>query len=457
MKANLSWLKDYVTPGISADKLAYRLTMAGLEVEGVSKVSGDFVFEMEVTPNRADCLSIIGIAREISAILNKKCDYPRPKKSKLPTKKCDIQVLDKTGCSKYMGTVIENITVEKPSLWMKKRLEPLGLRSINNIVDITNFCLIELGQPLHAFDYDKLEGGKIIVRRAKKGEKIVTIDGVTRDLDPSILIIADAKKPVAIAGIMGGKEAEVSAKTKNILLEAAHFDPILIRRASRKLGLSSDSSYRFERGVDCESVELGSERAIHFILNESKGQITKYARVVSKQKKIKKIISVSLSRINAYLGTTLKISQVKNTLAKLGCKVTGSSKTQLLKVEVPTFRPDIKEDVDIIEEVARVIGYDNLPMTLPTVKVNKMVNLPKRKTRDNLRQALVAQGLNEILTYSLINFDHFQKSNQENLKGIKIKNPLSKDQEWLRPSLLPRDAQRCGNQYKSWSAKSKVF
>jgi len=205
MKISLNWLRDYVSPGIPADRLAHRLTMAGLEVEKVFSTDNDTVFDLEITPNRPDCLNMIGIAREVAAILNKRYDFPKIKKLKFPGAKCDISISGKAGCSRYIGTLIKDVVISQAPMWIQKRLGALGMRSINNVVDITNFCLIELGQPLHAFDYDKLVGGKIIVRRARKGEKMVTLDDEEMELDPSVIVIADQKRAVAIAGIMGGQ------------------------------------------------------------------------------------------------------------------------------------------------------------------------------------------------------------------------------------------------------------
>src|SRR3989338_8110711 len=274
MKISYNWLKDYVAVGADAEKLAQRLTMAGLEVEKIENINGDMVFELEITPNRPDCLNHLGIAREVSAIFNKPLKSPKIKAPQSPKIKTDITISDKNDCSRYIGTVIENVRVKETPPWIKERLTAIGIRTINSVVDITNLVLMETGQPLHAFDYDKLAGGKIIVRRAKEGEVITTIDGAERKLHSSILVIADAKKPVAIAGIMGGKDTEVTEMTKNILLESACFDPILIRRAARALGLFSDSSYRFERGVDLDGVNSGSARATDLILELAGGSVT---------------------------------------------------------------------------------------------------------------------------------------------------------------------------------------
>ncbi|MCK5581533.1 MAG: phenylalanine--tRNA ligase subunit beta, partial [Candidatus Omnitrophica bacterium] len=386
MKISITWLNDYIKTGVPVDRLIHKLTMAGLEVEKTETVAGDTVLELEITPNRPDCLNMLGMAREVSAILNKTVKKPSLPEIKYPKEKCPVEIVDKEGCTRYIGTVIKDVKVAKAPQAMQQRLAAIGLRPINNIVDITNFCLMETGQPLHAFDYDKLEGGKIIVRRAKKGETIITIDGELRELDPSVLVIADAKRPVAIAGVMGGQETEVTGKTKNILLESAYFDPVLIRRAARKSGLSSDSSYRFERGVDFQMVENGCTRAIALIQELAGGEIEQRQDLcLAKKKKVGKAVTVSLAQINGLLGAALTTTQCKTILKKLEFDVVSKKgqplpgdRPQILKVTPPTFRNDIHQAVDVVEEVARVVGYDNLPLSLPHITVS---NVPAKNTR----------------------------------------------------------------------------
>ncbi len=436
MKISLNWIKDYVSIGVSVDVLAHKLTMAGLEVERVSTVGNDTVLELEITPNRADCLNMVGVSREIATILNKVCDIPRVKTIKFPSRKLGIKNEDKKGCGRYIGTVLENVEIGESSQWIKKRLSALEMQPINNVVDITNFCLLELGQPLHVFDYDKIIDGRIIIRRACKGESIITLDGIERKLDSSTLVIADAQRPIAIAGIMGGKETEVTAETKNILLESAYFDPILIRRAVRKLKLSSESAYRFERGVNFEMVEKGANRALSLIFQNAKGSITQRAdnRFIAPGAKF--IVEVSIGQINNYLGAKLSLRECRDILKKLDFDVTVHKKN-LLKVTAPSFRSDIKGSVDIIEEVARIIGYDNLPSSLPHIKAVNIPANPRKNIRTKILQSFCAQGFNEAITYSMISQAMLEKTQQGKLKSLKIQNPLTQDQELMRPTLLP--------------------
>lgn len=436
MKVSLQWLKDYVSPGVSAEKLMEKLTMAGLEVEKHHSVDGDTVFEMEITPNRADCLSMIGVAREAATLYNKPLKKPKIRKYGYANKKCNVVIKDKKGCSQYNGTLIENVVVGDSPTWLKKKIEAIGLRPVNNIVDITNFCLMELGQPLHAFDFDKLEDGKIIVRRAKKGESIVTIDGQEIKLDKETLVIADGKRPVAIAGVMGGKDTEVTKKTKNILLESAHFDPVLIRRTSRALALSSDSSYRFERGIHNGLVAKGADRAISLILETAEGTLTKRSNVVAQKiKSDMRKISIKGDDINARLGASIPQNKIKQILKGLGIQI--DVKKDVYQLTMPPFRPDIKESEDIVEEVARIIGYDELPSSLPLIKTINIEENATKNRREKIRDRIIAAGFSEIITFAMINGNLLEKSGLGGVKELKIKNPLSLDQEIMRPSLLP--------------------
>ncbi len=436
MKISLNWIKDYVSVNISAEQLSQKLTMSGLEVEKISSIGGDTVFELEITPNRPDCLNMWGMAREVSAILNKTPKWPKAGRMVLPRNKCDIKILDRQGCGRYIGCLIENVHVTDTPDWIQKRISALGMRPINNVVDITNFCLMETGQPLHAFDYDKLAGGKIVVRRAREGETIVTIDGVKRNPDSSVLVIADAERPVAIAGIMGGKETEVTEHTKNILLESAFFDSLLIRRASRKFGLTSDSSYRFERGVDYEMVKRGAQRAVALLMQYAGGHVRKYIDTTAVSRKIpSKTIVISKDKINSCLGSDLTTTRCRQILQRLDFRVLASTQ-DVLKVTPPVFRADVKADVDIIEEIARIVSYDGLPSSLPVIKAADIKTSAPYQMRKIVQDLLAAQGFLEAITYTMIPSKNLDQVRQGDFPRIKIRNPLTQDQEILRPSML---------------------
>ena len=443
MKLSLNWLKDYIDTKLSSDELIERLTMAGLEVESVETIGGDTVLEIEITPNRPDCLNVLGLAREIGAITDKAVkvlvagkEIPLTSLYKKEEKKNLVQVEDQKDCSRYVGTLIKDVQIKDAPREMQLRLEAIGIKSINNVVDITNFVLMETGQPLHAFDYDKLSGGKIVVRRAQEGESIVTLDGVERKLDPSILVIADDQKPVAIAGIMGGLETQITLGTKNILLESAHFDMGIIRRACRTLGLRSDSSYRFERNVNFANVLTGANRAAGLLLKQAGGRIVAREEVAVKVKSVAVKIKVRTSDIESLLGTAITSIKVKTWLSKLGFKVTVLG--GILTVRVPDHRADVGQDVDVIEEIARMIGFDRLPSSMPVIKaVNIPVDKRPREIKDAARRVLTAGGIDEIITHNMINSKMLAKSNMAGIKAMRIFNPLNQDQELMRPSMLP--------------------
>ena len=436
MKISLKWLNDYVSTSLPPEKLAGRLTMAGHEVKDIAVVKDDRVFEIEVTPNRPDCLNIFGLAREVSTIVNKPLRPPQVKAVKIPKTPCDVTIEDKEACRRYVGAVLDNVTVGPSPAWLKERIEAIGLRPVNNIVDITNFVLFESGQPLHAFDYDKLAGGKIIVRRSRAGEKIVTIDGAERALNPSILVIADEKRPVAIAGVMGGAATEVTAKTKRILLESAHFDPILIRRAGRALGLTSDSAYRFERGVNILAVDSGAARAMALISELAGGTVQNYRDAFPVKPAPKKSFVISVADLNHFLGAEISAAQVQKYLTKLEFQVKIKGKNKFA-VTPPAFRHDIKALVDIAEELARMIGYDRVPASLPQIRPSAISSSENFVLKRKLRRVLAGQGLDEAVSYSLVSRSALERSLAANRPLLKIKNPLSLDQEYMRPSLLP--------------------
>lgn len=447
MKVSYNWLKDFVEIKIPPKELADKLTMAGLEVTSLQEREGDFVFELEVTSNRPDCLSVIGIAREVAAILghrlkvignrpNKK--YPRPTTYDLPPFSIEIQ--DKKDCPLYTAKIIRDVKVGPSPDWLKKRLELAGCRSVNNIVDITNYILFEWGQPLHAFDLDKLSPGGIIVRRAKAGEKIITLDGAERALAPDILVIADKEKPVAIAGIIGGEAAEVTEASRNILLEAAVFNPLLIRHVRQKLRAQTDSSYRFERGVDLTGLKDISLRAVGLILRACQGEyVLAKDSAVPKLKKQK--VELDIPDVQKILGVNIASRRIKAILNSLGFKVRPQAKKKF-NIEVPSYRQDINSQIDLIEELSRIFGYANVPASLPAI----MPQASAYNTRDLVslvKNMLAGLGLNEVITYGLVDKDLLQLfAGEQAASAIAILNPLSEEQAVLRPTLIPSLA-RC--------------
>ncbi len=435
MKLSFNWLQQYIDHGLTADELSFRLTMAGLEVEHVEKVGKDTVFEIEITPNRPDALSLLGLAREVSAIVDRELTLPVVGEYE-DVGVVDITIENPADCSRYIGSRIDGVTVKPMPVEKSLFLQSFGNKPISNIVDITNFVLFEFGQPLHAFDFDKLEGGKIVVRRARRGEKIVTLDEVERTLDENVLVIADARKPVAIAGIMGGRDTGVTAATQRILLESAVFDLGIIRRASRKLGLTSDSCYRFERGLAWKTVEAASNRATDLVLQAAEGKLVSRRDVIATAPAgQRKEIAVSLEEILKLLGVPLDLCRAEKILRRLGCVVAVTEKA--MTVVPPHFRQDIRIKEDVIEEVARIVGYDNLPMTLPQVPaVNITVDQEKETFNTRLADMLAGAGFNQVVTYSLVGGAALVKTNYQG-PVIKLKNAMSAEQELMRPTALP--------------------
>ncbi len=460
MKVTYNWLKDFVDIKLPAQKLAEKLTMAGLEVKAIEEKAGDFVFEIEITSNRPDWLSIIGIAREVAAVTGKKlkkspvASPQSPVRGKKKEEEFFIEIEDKKDCPLYTARIIREIKVGASPLWLKDRLELVGLRSVNNVVDITNYVLFEMGEPLHAFDLDKLTPGAIIVRRAKNNETLVSIDGETRELNPDTLVIADNLKPLAIAGVMGGKDTEVTEGTKNILLEAAVFNPVIVRRSRQKLGMASDASYRFERGIDPASVGTASLRAAQLIQKLCAGNIAagKSSGACSRKELS---INFPVGDIKRYLGVNIPVGKLKNILLGLGFALKPKNKNTFA-VKVPSWRLDIKEEIDLVEEVARIYGYENIPSTLASVILKSQKGKPPDYI-SFIKDVLIGCGLNEVITYSLIERKSLQGFWDKKDAVIEITNPLSLEQEVMRPVLMPSLAQRIAYNLRQQSPCVKIF
>lgn len=446
MKVTYNWLKDFVDIRISARQLADRLTMAGLEIVAQEEKNGDVIFEIEVTSNRPDCLSVVGIAREVAAITGKKLKWdtrtpghPAYRQAGKDTRKnaqpLSIKVEDKKDCSLYIARVIRDVKVGPSPDWLKERLELVGCRSVNSVVDITNYILFSFGEPLHAFDLDKLKSREVIVRRGHKDEKIITIDGEQRILTPDILVIADKEKPIAIAGIMGGKDTEVTESTKNILLEAAVFNPLIIRRERQKLSMQSESAYRFERGIDLGIVNKASFEAAKLIQEVTGGKlvIVKHSGSVSTKRQN---VKLELSNVQKLLGVDIARDKIKRILNNLGFKTKTKSRNDF-KFEVPSHRPDVTSEIDLIEEIARIFGYENIPKSSPAV--SPQVSIAQMRDMVSLtKNILVGLGLNEVITYSFIDKELLRVFGiQRASEAIEIANPLSREQEILRPNLIP--------------------
>lgn len=400
----------------------------------------DTLIEVSVLPNRPDILSIKGLAREISAVTGSKFldKAVQVKETGGPVEKAvTIGIEAPELCRRYTGRVVEGVTLRDSPQWMKRRLEALGIRSINNIVDITNYVMLETGQPLHAFDLERLEQRTIRVRTAEEGETIETIDGVKRKLSDGMLVISDAKDPVAIAGVMGGNESAVRITTKKILLESAWFEPTSVRRTSRGLALPTDSSYRFERGVDVEGVRKALDFAAHLLAELSGGSVLKGVVDAYPKKLEPESVRFRTSRAGSVLGIELDEGRVKEIFKSLGIGYKAAGEKGELSVVPPSFRMDIKREEDLVEEVARLVGYDKVPVTLPSVPAAPTMADKAFLVRKRLRELLVASGFLEVINYSFVSELTFSLTGPADKKGVTLLNPLTEEQSIMRDSLIP--------------------
>ncbi|MHC9160240.1 MULTISPECIES: phenylalanine--tRNA ligase subunit beta [Exiguobacterium] len=390
----------------------------------------DEVIELGLTPNRSDCLSLYGIIHEVAAILERPYTLPTADVTSSSPSEVSIE-LATPNCSYYAAREVKGVTIAESPQWLKNILIAEGVRPINNIVDVTNYVMLEIGQPLHAFDAKKL-GNSIVVRQAENGEEMVTLDDVTRTLDSSMMVITDGQAPVAIAGVMGGANTEVDLSTTDIILESAYFDPASVRKTSRTLGLRSDSSARFEKGVDPERVMLALDRAAQLIVELGGGAIHDAVRSGEGESRAREI-QVSIDYINKRLGMTLDRQTIVHILERLGLATEGDD---VLTVHIPSRRPDLELPADITEEVARLYGYDSLPSTLPASQSKgylPAINVLRRQTR----RLLQGVGLSQAITYSLTSEAHATRFGGETDQLVRLAMPMSEERSVLRTSLVP--------------------
>ena len=438
MKISIEWLRDFLPGALDAKVAADALTHGGLPVESIEHVGDDTVIDVEVTSNRGDCLSHVGVARELGALLNREVKQvePMPAEAPAPAKSVTkVRIEAKDLCPHYTARVVRGVKIKPSPAWMQRRLEAVGLRPINNVVDVTNYVMFEMGQPLHAFDFDKLGGREIVVRRARPGEKLVSIDGHERSLDPQMLVIGDARDAVALAGVMGGRESEVSGLTTNVLLESARFDPLSVRRTGRALTMKSDSSYRFERGIDPALPERASRRAVQLILETAGGELLAGVVQDGAGAGPAKKLSLRLSRLNQLLGIDVHPQAAVDALARLG--LTPAQRDGTIDVTVPTWRLDINIEADLIEEVARVIGYDKIPVR-GEIAIRLTPPEPVLLTVSEIRRTLAAAGFFEAVTVSFVTDALAGDFKPPEASSLPRADPGTRRADaHLRPSMLP--------------------
>ena len=446
MKISVEWLKEYVEISESPAGLKADLSMKGLLVEEIVESGGDHVLDIEITSNRPDCLSHIGIAREIAAIYERRLKTP-PAEENLSIEKdaiaFGIEIADPELCPRYAGLVMDGVKVGPSPEWMQRRLEAAGMRPLNNVVDITNYVLLEMGHPLHAFDFDILRGGKIVVKRSAPGALFKTLDGVERKLDGDMLMINDGEEPVAIAGVMGGLNSEIASGTTRVLLEAAYFQPASIRRTSRRLGLSTEASYRFERGADWNSPVPAIARACLLIKQLAGGRVAGSLKDVYPARKEPVRIELSRRRAAALLGVEPADDFIETTLGRLGFTLEKIG-DGIWTASCPTFRADMELEADLIEELARFYGYDNIPATFPPCLTAGM-HSPVYALENTIREALCGYGHSEAVNLSFAaEADHLDFPALTGERAA-VRNPLTEDTRYMRTTLaagLVRAAKR---------------
>ncbi|MCD4754821.1 MAG: phenylalanine--tRNA ligase subunit beta, partial [Deltaproteobacteria bacterium] len=403
----------------------------------------DWVLDIAVTPNRPDCLSVQGVAREVSAIYGIPLTIPQSPNhqiTKSPNHPIPISIEAPDLCGRYTAAVMEGIMIGPSPHWMAMRLQASGIRPINNVVDVTNYVLIELGQPLHAFDLDMLTGPAIEVRPARPGEKIKTIDGKDKELLPDMLVIADAERPVAVAGVMGGAETEVNDDTKRILLESAWFAPTQVRRTSKALKTITESSYRFERGVDPEGVISALYRTVELIGQVTGGCLVGEIKDIYPRPYKPGYLSLRPEKANKLLGTGLEPGQIAQFLERIGIELDHVD-DEKIRGTVPTYRLDLKEEVDLVEEIARLHGFPNIPTQVPRAGIVTRAPEPSQGLVDRIRTILSSQGMTEVISYSFMSPEEIEAlglgKNDPRMQMVSVQNPLSDDQSVMRTSIIP--------------------
>jgi phenylalanyl-tRNA synthetase beta chain len=442
MLVSWNWLKDYVSHDLSVEEVTGTLTMSGLNLEEIVPQGGDTAVDLEVTSNRPDCLGHLGVAREISVLFQRDFILPAAEPAESGSHTSEVTSVENLAtdlCPRYIARVIRDLKVGPSPRWLIERLATIGQPSVNNVVDVTNYVLMECGQPLHAFDLDKLAGKRIVVRRAEKDETIKAIDQKDYELEAGTCVIADAEHPVAIAGVMGGFSTEISDKTTNVLIETAAFQPLSVRNTARQLNLHSPSSYRFERGVDLEQLDWASRRCCELILQVAGGELLIGAIVAGEEKSAQRQpIAFRYSQVERILGISVESQESEQILISLGLeKVSGNEESA--NFLAPSWRRDLTREIDLIEEIARVHGYDKIPVNVPIAVVPSSNSLADR-TSDRIRETLTANGIYEAITMSFVSQEmcsHWPLGPKRSEPLLKVEHSSRRQENVLRQSLIP--------------------
>jgi len=439
-----SWLKTLLDSPVEPRVIAEKLSLSGPSVEKLEKVDNDFIYHIEVTTNRPDTFSVWGIAQEVFAILkfqnfNAKLKepigikkIPHPEKKELPLR---IKIENESLCPRFTAIILDDVKIKPSPKWAQKHLELSGIRAINNVVDISNYLMLELGQPMHTFDYDKILQAKMFLRESKPGESIVTLDGVKRILPPGSIVIEDEKRLIDLCGIMGGENSQVDDNTKRVLLFVQTYNPTRIRKTTRKLGFITEASSRFEKGLDTENVIPAINRAVHLFHTWCQAKVASKIIDIYPKPYTPKTVILTKDKLDRYLGIEIPLQKAKEILTLLGFKT--KIKDKLIEAQVPSQRAeDIKKEEDLIEEIGRIWGYNKLPSILPPQTI---VSKPDKQFfwQDKVKDYLKYQGFFEVYTYSMISKSDLEALGLNTYEALKIRNPLNLDLEYMRPTLLP--------------------
>lgn len=436
MRISIAWLKEFLEEDVPASRVVDGLNRIGLMVESQAELDGDILLEVETYSNRPDTLGHMGMAREVATALGvklKRQDWPLVEMSLRTAEVVDVQVRDEDLCPRYCGLVVKGVKVGPSPGWLRQRIEAMGLKSINNVVDVTNYVLFATAQPIHAFDLDRIGGKKVIVRRARQGERLLCLDGSDLPLQPSMLVIADEARPIALAGVIGGMDSAVTEATRDIFIESACFDPVSIRQTRKTAGLQTDASYRFERGADITFAPEAARMAAS-LLAQFAGQATKELVDIYPEPRKKRELILRHRRVTDLLGVEVEEGFIQKTLEALEFGVE-SKQPGIWRVRVPFWRVDIDREVDLIEEVARFFGYDNIPAAVPPLKVVEPIVDRKREKLARLRPVLFHQGFTEVINFS---FSDPEKEGilRTGYEPLEIRNPISVRASRLRTTLL---------------------
>lgn len=435
-----NWMGDYVRLDMSADALAQRLALSGLNHESTSDVGGDLAIDLEVTSNRPDCLSHLGVAREVAALYGKAVCEPDPRpvaSGEHVDKYAKVEVEYPEACPRFTARVIRGVRLGPSPWWLRKRLETVGIKPISNVVDVTNYVMMECGQPLHAYDLGRLKGSKIVVRRGLRGETFKAINGKDYELDPAMLVIADAERPVGLAGVMGGLDTEIGESTRDVLIEAALFDFVKVRHEARKFSLFSEASRRFERAMDPARVEWAGRRAADLILQLAGGTLAEGMIDVGTSEGSRPPVSLRLAQIRRILGIDVPGDRVAAILGSLGLRPLDAS-ADVLSFEPPSWRADLTREIDLIEEVARIHGYEQIPEDRP-VPMARSRRGPRERVEDAVRGALTGMGFSEAATYSLVAEDLAGPVDPADADGppLRVDHSSRRKEDALRQSIAP--------------------